>query len=128
VVLLSGGSSVGVRDFTVEVFESFQGSEILVHGVAVSPGKPMIMARLGNQSLWGLPGHTVSSMVAFDVFVRPLLARLSGENQAPSPGRVIRAMLARNVPSVHGRQDYVRVRLERNGAGWVAHPVLGKSG
>jgi molybdopterin molybdotransferase len=127
-VIISGGSSVGVRDYTVQVFESFAQSEILVHGVSVSPGKPTIMARLGNQSLWGLPGHTVSAMVTCDLFIRPLLNRLSGLREAPRRGGFVRAALARNVPSVHGRQDYVRVRLEHDHQGFIAHPILGKSG
>ncbi|MEW6262904.1 MAG: gephyrin-like molybdotransferase Glp [Thermodesulfobacteriota bacterium] len=128
-VIVSGGSSMGVRDFAVEVFSSFPGSEILVHGVAVSPGKPLIMAGLGNQSLWGLPGHAVSAMITADVFVRPLLDRLSGKTRLGKPwGRLVQAALARNVPSVHGRQDYIRVRLEQEGGGLKAHPILGKSG
>jgi len=129
-VILSGGSSVGVRDYTVEVFSSFADSEILVHGVSVSPGKPTILARAGQKSLWGLPGHTVSAMITFDLFVRPLIERLSGEAVGPErPGRFIEATLARNVASVHGREDYVRVRLERAEDGSLAaHPVLGKSG
>jgi len=129
-VIISGGSSVGVRDFTVDVFKSFAGSEILVHGVSVSPGKPTIMAQLGNQSLWGLPGHTVSAMITGNLFIRPLLTRLSGEMESgPAWGRTVGAVLTRNVPSVHGRQDYVRVRLEPDTqAGLLAHPILGKSG
>jgi len=129
-IIISGGSSVGVRDFTVDVFKSFAGSEILVHGVSVSPGKPTIMARIGNQTLWGLPGHTVSAMITCDLFIRPLLARLSGETDSgPAWGRTVKAVLTRNVPSVHGRQDYVRVRLEPDArTGLLAHPVLGKSG
>ncbi|MEW5724538.1 MAG: gephyrin-like molybdotransferase Glp [Thermodesulfobacteriota bacterium] len=128
VVLISGGSSVGVRDFTVAAFESCEGAEVLVHGVSVSPGKPLVMARRGNQSLWGLPGHTVSAMITCDLFVRPLLARLSGEERRRSWRPPVLAALARPVPSVHGRQDYVRVRLERTPAGIVAHPLLGQSG
>ncbi len=130
VVIISGGSSVGMRDFTVEVFGSFPDSEILVHGVSVSPGKPTIMARVGRKVLWGLPGHTVSAMITCDLFVRPLLSRLSGKkNSGTGWGKTVGAVLARNVPSVHGRQDYVRVRLEENGDGSLsAIPLLGKSG
>jgi molybdopterin molybdotransferase len=131
VVIMSGGSSVGVRDFTLEILSGLEGAEVLFHGVSVSPGKPTLMARLGNQSLWGLPGHTVSAMVTFDLFLRPLIHRLAGRDQGPNPwGRTVEATLARNVPSVHGRQDYVRVRLEPspNGGPPTAHPILGKSG
>jgi molybdopterin molybdotransferase len=129
-VILSGGSSVGVRDYTVEVFSSLPDSEILVHGVSVSPGKPTILARAGKKSLWGLPGHAVSAMIIFDLFLRPFIKRLCGEETGGErPGRFVEAVLVRNVASVHGREDYVRVRLERTGdGGLMAHPVLGKSG
>jgi molybdopterin molybdotransferase len=128
VVVLSGGSSGGIRDYTVEIFQSFPDSEILVHGVSVSPGKPTVMARVGHQSLWGLPGHTVSAMITCRLFIRPLVARLGGALPDASWGKTVKAVLTRNVPSVHGRQDYVRVRLESNSRGIEAHPILGKSG
>ncbi|MDR2946004.1 MAG: molybdopterin molybdotransferase MoeA, partial [Candidatus Adiutrix sp.] len=63
VLLLSGGSSAGQRDFTIKAFRELPGVEILAHGVAISPGKPLIMARLGQKSLWGLPGHAASALV-----------------------------------------------------------------
>ena len=127
-VLISGGSSVGRRDYTVEVLGSFPGSEILVHGVSVSPGKPTIMASIGSKSLWGLPGHTVSAMITCDLFIRPLIKKLSGDNGGPGWGQKAVAVLSRNVASVHGREDYVRVRLEKSADGLIAHPILGKSG
>ncbi len=129
-VILSGGSSVGIRDYTVDAFTSFPGSEILVHGVSVSPGKPTILSKLGNKSLWGLPGHAVSAMITFDLFLRPLLETLSGEiKEKPRFGSRLPAVLSRNVPSVHGREDYIRVRIQLEPDGRItAHPVLGKSG
>ena len=129
-VILSGGSSVGIRDYTVDAFTSFAGSEILVHGVSVSPGKPTILSKLGNKSLWGLPGHAVSAMITFDLFLRPLLETLSGEiKEKPRFGNRQPAVLSRNVPSVHGREDYIRVKIQLEPDGRItAHPVLGKSG
>lgn len=129
VIVVSGGSSVGVRDLTISVFQSFPDSEILVHGVAISPGKPLIMASIGQRTLWGLPGHPVSALITADIFLRPLLYRLSGQSaDEPIGRRTVKAVLSRNVPSVHGRQDYVRVRLEPGRNGLTAIPVLGKSG
>lgn len=132
VVLLSGGSSAGQRDFTVEALAAMKGCEILAHGVAISPGKPLIMARLGNMSLWGLPGHVAGALVCAEVFIRPLLARLLGRPGRPAPwaGRV-RAALTRSVASAHGRRDYIRVALEPlpNAEGQLtARPIPGKSG
>jgi molybdopterin molybdotransferase len=127
VILVSGGSSVGVRDFTLEVIHSFPGSEILAHGISISPGKPTILARVGDKILWGLPGHTVSAMIVFALFVKPSLKHLEGERIGrPIPG--VQARLTRNIASAQGREEYIRVALEKGEMGWEAVPVLGKSG
>lgn len=127
VLLLSGGSSAGQRDFTVKVFGQIPGAEVLAHGVAISPGKPLIVARRGQKSLWGLPGHAASALVTAEVFIRPLIARLSGFCEKPWQ-HCARAVLSRPIASAQGRRDYIRVRLEKNGNGLTAIPVLGKSG
>ena len=127
--LLSGGSSVGVRDFTVEVFTSFPGAELLVHGVAVAPGKPFIWVKAGDSHLLGLPGQVASCMVAFHLFAEPILERMLGR-----PARPFRlftkaeAKLTRPAPSANGREEYIRVKVSQNGKGLVADPVFGKSG
>lgn len=73
VLLVSGGSSAGQRDYTLNTFAELPGCEILAHGVAISPGKPLIFARSGGKSLWGMPGHVASALVCAEVFIRPLL-------------------------------------------------------
>ena len=131
VVLLSGGSSAGQRDFTVKVFASIPGIEILAHGVAISPGKPLILARRGAQSLWGLPGHAASALVCAEVFIRPLLKKLLGRSDREVWREGLKAVLSRPVASAQGRRDYIRVRLDppaEPGGPLVATPVLGKSG
>ncbi|MCD6264827.1 MAG: molybdopterin molybdotransferase MoeA [Deltaproteobacteria bacterium] len=129
VVLLSGGSSVGVKDLTLDVFKSFKNTKILAHGVSISPGKPTIIARRGNKTLWGLPGHPSSAMIIFDVFLRYLLGKLSGlSNLDKFGGRFLEAEIDRNIDSVSGRDDYIRVKCSRIGKRWVATPILGKSG
>jgi len=128
-LLVSGGSSVGARDFTLPVFRSLPDSEILVHGVSISPGKPTILARTGAKSVWGIPGHVASAIVVFIVFIRPMLNVLSGRcSSGEAPFSRIPARLSRNLASAQGRDDFIRVRLEREADGWVAIPVLGKSG
>ena len=129
VILVSGGSSAGQRDYTASAFTEL-GATLLVHGVAISPGKPLIMARKGAQSFWGLPGHAASTLVCAEVFIRPLLYKLSGR-LADAPWRLPRkAVLARSVASAQGRRDYIRVRLSAGAEGAlpVATPVSGKSG
>lgn len=128
-VLVSGGSSVGARDFTVETILRFPGAEILAHGVSISPGKPTILARAGKKSVWGLPGHVVSAMVVFDVLVRPFIDGLSGLSEKAARKFPVRARLAQNAPSVSGRTDFVRVRLSKGEGGELAaFPIFGKSG
>lgn len=116
VVVVSGGSSAGMRDHTVDVFTSVPGSELLTHGVAISPGKPFILARSGGKCLMGLPGHVSSALVC-----------------------------ARAVASAQGRRDYIRVKLVPAGAAaleaawlpqgldcsdvdWLAQPLMKPSG
>jgi len=130
VVMLSGGSSVGVKDFTTEVITAFSRSEIVFHGISVAPGKPTILARALGKPVVGLPGHPVSALVIFDLFAAPLLRVIGGEAPAGvfAARATQRARLAQNVASQPGREDYVRVRLrERDGVVW-AQPLPGKSG
>ncbi|WP_316896776.1 gephyrin-like molybdotransferase Glp [Pseudodesulfovibrio indicus] len=130
-VLLSGGSSIGVRDLTVQAIEAMDDSEIMAHGVAISPGKPTILGRVGQKPVLGLPGQVTSALVVVHVLVLPLIRHLHGDPGAFFPNRrcLHKAELARNVASKPGREDYVRIRLEeREGQLPLAHPVLGKSG
>jgi molybdopterin molybdotransferase len=129
-VFISGGSSIGTRDLTIEVLESFEEAEILAHGVSISPGKPTILARVGGKPVLGLPGQVTSAQVVMLVFGQPLLRHLGGEAGAFDPsGRVMRrAVLGANLSSKPGREDYVRVRLEDRDGRLTAMPRLGKSG
>ncbi len=127
-VLISGGSSMGTRDLTVQVLAALPDTEILVHGISISPGKPTILARAGNQPFWGLPGQITSAMVAFTAVVRPFVDRLAGRTRPRREAFPLSARLTRNVSSVQGRIDYVRVRLEKKEDGVWAEPILGKSG
>jgi molybdopterin molybdotransferase len=126
-VLISGGSSVGARDFTTSILTSFPNSQILVHGISISPGKPTILASVEGKAVWGLPGHVVSAMVVYDRVVKPFVRSLAGCSEDDDFIKVP-AVLARNVASAQGREEYVRVRLEWNNGQWTAVPVLGKSG
>jgi len=127
-ILLSGGSSVGRRDFTLQVLAELEGSEILAQGVSIRPGKPTIMARLNNVALFGLPGHVGSAIVVFHLFVRPLLRRFMGLND--SGLEVVEAVTAEQIPSAIGREEYVRVTLKKSedGVQYQAFPLYGKSG
>lgn len=127
-VLISGGSSVGIRDFTVGVLDSLPQSRILVHGISISPGKPTILAETNGKAVWGLPGHVVSAMVVFSVVVQPFLETMAGRSEAGCMRRHVPARLSRNVPSAQGRIDFIRVRLSQANEKLIAEPLLGKSG
>lgn len=127
-VLLSGGSSVGRRDFTLQVLESLDNTKILAHGVSIRPGKPTILARRGNVALFGLPGHAGSAIVVFHLFVRPLIRWFMG--LSGNGLQHIRAVTAEQVPSAIGREEYVRVAISpgEENAPPLATPIYGKSG
>jgi len=127
-VLISGGSSVGTRDFTIQVLAALPDAQILVHGISISPGKPTILAKSHHHAIWGLPGQVVSAMVVFEVVVKPFIEQISGLSIKQKKEFKLPALLSRNISSSQGRADYIRVRLnEIDGALW-AEPILGKSG
>jgi molybdopterin molybdotransferase len=123
--LISGGSSVGSRDWTGAILERFGPPGVLARGIAIMPGKPTLLAGSGGRPLIGLPGHPASSLVVTRIFVTPLIRALGGETGPwdPFPRRA-RATLARSIPSKVGREDWIRVAL-RDGR---AEPLLKGSG
>jgi len=126
-LLLSGGSSVGTRDYTEQVMQELGEPGVLVHGVSIKPGKPTILAKAGVKPIMGLPGHPASALIIFHLFTASLIARLEGQEPTELDKRIV-ARISRNIPSAVGRTDYVRVKLEKRGEEWWAQPVFGKSG
>jgi molybdopterin molybdotransferase len=120
VVLLSGGSSKDDRDMTARVIAGR--GEVLIHGIALAPGKPTIIGRIDEKPVFGLPGHPASAFVVLVAIVRPLLDAMLGLEEPLL--RTVKATLKENIPSQRGREEYVRVRVE-NG---IATPLFGKSG
>lgn len=127
-LLISGGSSVGARDYTVQALSSQKDARILFHGVSISPGKPTIVGTAGGKPVFGLPGNAVSAMVVFLILVRPAIEQIGGLDLTAQRNMRIPARLSRNLPSAQGRTDYVRVRLIQKTDGLWAEPILGKSG
>ena len=128
-VLFSGGSSVGMRDLGEQAIERIGNPGILVHGVSLKPGKPVIIGLCDGTPVFGLPGHPVSAMVCFDFFVRPAIEVLSGVTPSTLDNQpALKARLQRNINSAAGRLDVVRVALEADEGELLARPVLGKSG
>lgn len=107
-VVISGGSSVGVRDHTYGVIEALEEGEVFINGVTVRPGKPTIAGSSRGRLIFGLPGHPVSAMVIFHLFVRPVILRFLGTE---ARRKRVTARLALNISSRLGREEYVRVRF-----------------
>ncbi len=130
IVLFSGGSSVGMRDLGERVIDKLGQPGILVHGVKLKPGKPIIIGLTNDTAIFGLPGHPVSAMVCFEFFVKPALRSFAGLSElAEAEKPTVSAILDRNINSAAGRLDLVRVQLSsQNDALPLATPVLGKSG
>ena len=122
-VLLSGGSSVGVKDAACRIIESM--GELLLHGIAIKPGKPTILGKAGFKPLVGLPGHPVAAYFITKLFVLPLLSRLMGRKQEKY---TVTAKVTESIGANHGRAQYQCCRLERKDGELYAHPIRGKSG
>ena len=136
-VLMTGGSSVGVADLTAKVVNDAGRPGVLVHGVSIKPGKPLIVGLIAAPAkqvpVFGLPGHPAAVSVCFEQFVKPVLFRLTGEVPDPAlegitPSRTVKARLSRSISSSPGREDHVRVALEKRDDGLWARPVFGASG
>jgi len=120
IVLISGGSSAGTRDLTARVLEAE--GELLLHGIAMKPGKPTILGVIDDTPVFGLPGHPVAAFFVAELFVRPLIAELTGSTvKRFTTGAVTSEALSSN----HGRAEFIAVRLNDTG---TAFPVRGKSG
>ena len=138
-ILMTGGSSVGTADLTAKVVDDLGPPGVLVHGVSIKPGKPLIVGIIGSGRpggqipVFGLPGHPAAVSICFELFVKPVLARLTGLVLDPalegiSPCCTVKARMTRSISSTPGREDHVRVMLEKKDDGLWARPVFGPSG
>jgi putative molybdopterin biosynthesis protein len=118
-VLLIGGSSAGAGDCTRLAIESV--GEVLVHGVTIMPGKPTVLGAVGDTPVVGMPGYPVSTIVAFEQLVAPLLGAMLGASPVEPPK--VEVVPARKVPSKLGLEEFVRVRLGRVGERISATPL-----
>lgn len=106
-VMMIAGASAGSRDYTAQALSEL--GEVMVHGVAIRPGKPVILGLVGAVPFIGVPGYPVSAMICFDEFVKPLIARWLG--QPASTAQTCMVVMSRDVPSLAGSEEFVRVRL-----------------
>jgi molybdopterin molybdotransferase len=125
-LLVSGGSSAGEKDETVRIIGSLGGPGVLVHGIAVKPGKPTIIGKAVNKPVIGLPGHPASAFMIYSIFVTDILDTMNGLPH--SLKKSVAALLQQNYPSNTGREEFVPVKLELENRVYIARPVFGKSG
>ena len=124
-LILSGGSSVGTKDYSVEVIDGLGKPGVFVHGVSIKPGKPTILASADGKPIIGLPGHPASAMIIFNLFGKAVLHKLQGWTS--NEKNLAKAIVTKNLPSTPGRTDFVRARLFLEENQWYADPILGKS-
>ncbi len=127
-LIISGGSSLGVRDITLETLTGLGKPGVLAHGISIKPGKPTIVAVINNKPIIGLPGHPVSALIIFHLLMRPLISWLEGEDYISDFSPQIEAIIDTNVASDPGREEYIRVTLYKEDNQYYAKPIWGKSG
>ena len=123
-VVVNAGSSAGTEDYTVHILREI--GEVFVHGVAIKPGKPVILAVVDNKPVIGLPGYPVSAYIDFENFVRPVMDGYSGET--PGAENCVEAVLSKRLVSSLKHREYVRVKVGRVGGRLVASPLARGAG
>ncbi|MCL2193703.1 MAG: molybdopterin biosynthesis protein [Treponema sp.] len=123
-ILVNAGSSAGTEDHTASVLGKL--GQIIVHGVAMKPGKPVILALAEGKPVIGIPGYPVSAYLAYRNFAAPILARLSGRRNLDSPS--VEAVMAKRLVSSLKHREYVRVKLGSVDGRLVASPLARGAG
>ncbi len=124
IVVIIAGSSAGREDFTAAVVAEL--GRLLVHGVAIKPGKPVILGEVNHKPVVGIPGYPVSAYLTFNLFVRPLVYAKQGLPEPVLPA--CRAVLARKTVSSLGVDEFIRVKLGEVGSKLVAVPIARGAG
>lgn len=124
-VLISGGSSVGKKDQTLKVMKSLRDSRILVHGMAIKPGKPTVIGKSGEKIIFGLPGHPLACAVVFRTIVKHYMDRTSGVSDIEYP---VQCSFSLNYHKARGREEYLPVNIEYIDGKTTAIPIFAQSG
>lgn len=118
-VLINAGSGRGSDDYTLTAIREL--GEVIIHGVSIKPGKPVIIGFIRNKPVVGVPGYPVSAYLAFKLFVRPVIERFLGT--ASAGGERITALLARQIASPLGVDEFIRVKVGEVHDTFIATPV-----
>ena len=124
VIIINAGSSAGSEDHTANLIADL--GEVLVHGVAIMPGKPTVLGDIKGKPVVGNPGYPVSAVISMEQFVRPLLYRMQGLDE-PEPD-MVEAYPAQKIPSKLGVEEFLRVNIGRVGDRLIATPLARGAG
>lgn len=127
IILITGGTSAGVKDLTAKVINELGPPGVVFHGVSIKPGKPIIGGVCNGKPVFGLPGHPVAVYICFELFVKPVIEHMLGLTDKNFK-KIIRAKISRSIHSQAGREDFIRVFLEEKKGQLWANPLLSKSG
>ena len=119
IIMVNAGSSAGTRDYTADIIGEM--GEVLVHGVAMMPGKPTILGRIRNKPVVGIPGYMVSAVLSYEQFVRPLIYGFQG--LMPPKRSSLTVSPSRDIPSRLGTEEFLRVNIGKVGGKAVATPL-----
>ncbi len=123
-VIINAGSSAGTKDYTASVVKEL--GKLFVHGVAIRPGKPVVLGIVKGKPVIGIPGYPVSAALTMNLFIKPMLYKLQG---IPKPSKpIINATISRQVVSTIGVEEFLRVKLGRVKGKMVASPLTRGAG
>ena len=123
VIIVNAGSSAGSKDYTKSVIEEI--GEVIIHGVAIKPGKPTILGKINGKPVIGIPGYPVSAYLAMDIFVKPLLEKMTNIFNVES---FIDGKLGKSIVSSLKHKELVRVTLHKNKDEYIVMPLARGAG
>ena len=135
IVLLSGGSSAGEKDFTAKVIDGLGKPGVVTHGIAMKPGKPTVVGVIKNENccchervnlVVGLPGHPMAAIISYKAVVEPFIRKYFFACE--DGNQTISARISENIHGGEGRETFTLVKLSKDELGWVAEPIHAKSG
>jgi putative molybdopterin biosynthesis protein len=123
-VIINAGASSGLEDFTADAINEL--GEVILHGVNIKPGKPVILGWIKGKPVLGIPGYPVSAYITFNLFAKSLIYKWQGfEIEEPE---ILRAKISRQVASSLGHDEFLRVKVGKVGDNFIATPVTRGAG
>ncbi len=123
-IIINAGSSAGSKDYNANIIAEI--GEVLVHGVAMMPGKPTILGVINGKPVIGIPGYAVSAFISFEQFAKPLLKRL--QCLASPKVATVPVTPSRDIPSKLGMEEFIRVNIGKVGDRFIATPLPRSAG